>query len=135
MVSYPEINLLSIIIGYIVSSVLGFLWYDARTPMGALYMKEMGYEAENLEVNNLHFGIDFAARLFMVWGVAILIGVSGADDFMEGLTMGLFAWFAFIVTSHWAQVAFEQRKQKVYYIYVGYQLVVFVILGPLFALT
>jgi hypothetical protein len=134
MVEYPDIDLLAIILGYIVSSVLGFLWYDARTPTGALYMKEMGYDVENLEVNNMHFGLDFVSRLFLVWGVAFVVGISGADSFVEGLLMGLFAWFAFIVTSHWAQVAFEQRKPKVYGLYIGYKLVVFIILGPLFAL-
>lgn len=37
-----EINWLATIIGFIISSVLGILWYDARTPMGDRYMKEMG---------------------------------------------------------------------------------------------
>lgn len=106
----------------------------SRTPMGSLYMKEMGYDAESLEVNNLYFGLDFVSRLFLVWGLAFLVGISGADNFIEGIQISLFAWFAFIVTTHWAQVAFEQRKPKVYEIYIGYQLLVFLILGPLFAL-
>jgi hypothetical protein len=97
-------------------------------------MKEMGYNADNLKVNKLYFGIDFLARLFLVWGLAFVVSLSGADTLVEGLLIGLFAWFAFLLTTHWAQVAFEQRNIKVYAIFVGYQFVVFMMLGPLFAL-
>lgn len=134
MLSYPELNFWAILIAFIVSSVLGFLWYDERTPIGALYMKEMGYDKENLQVNNLYFGLDFIKRGILMWGLAFVVGLSGADTFGEGLLIGLFVWFAFLATSHWAQVAFEQRNIKVYGIYIGYQFAVFIIASPIIAL-
>lgn len=129
-----DINGWAVLIGFIVSSILGFLWYSATTPIGAFYMREMGYDAENLEVNNLWFGLDFLGRLLLMVGFGIVAGFAGVNEIGEGLLLGLILWFFFLVTSHWAQVAFEQRKPTVYGIYVAYQLVVFLIVGFIFGI-
>lgn len=129
-----EFNWTATIIGFIFSSILGFLWYDARTPMGELYMSEMGYDVDNLEVNSLHFGLDFLGRFVMIIGFGFVASWAGPSNGVDGILLGLVVWLFFLVSSHWAQVTFEQRKPKVYGIYVGYQFVVFLFLGLLFGI-
>lgn len=80
----------------------------------------------------MHFGLDFLARFVMVLGFGFVASWSGIANAGDGILLGTVIWLVFLMTSHWAQVAFEQRKPKVYDIYVSYQFVVFFFLGLLF---
>ena len=66
--------------------------------------------------------------------LAILIQATGANDFGEGLLVGVFAGVGFIGTSQATNCTFESRSLKLFLINTGYPVLVLAINGVILAL-
>jgi hypothetical protein len=134
MVSYPELNVLAIVVATALHIAIGFLWYSDKLPTGEYWLKEMGYNTEDLQMNNMLFAINTIGTLFINWGIAMVVAFSAADGFVDGLQIGAMCWLAFVATTQFTGVVFENRKTSVYQIFIGYQLVAFLVSGVLLAI-
>jgi hypothetical protein len=134
MVNYPELNVLAIIVATALNIAIGFLWYSDKLPTGEYWLKEMGYNTEELQMNAMLFALNTLGTLFINWGIAMVIAYSAADGFIDGLQIGALVWLAFVATTQFTGVVFEDRKPSVYGVFIGYQLVAFLVSGVLLAL-
>ena len=131
-----SLNYLAIVVGIIINQALGAAWYGA---WGKPWMAEVGLTQEDLEAMKgtaqqwyPHVVAIVSALIFTV-GLAVLIQGMGAEDFVDGLTLGLLAAIAFIVTSYATTYSFESRSLKLFLINIGYPLISYAIIGVLLA--
>lgn len=85
-------------------------------------------------MNGMLFALNTLGTLFISWSIAMVIAYSAADSFIDGLQIGTMLWLAFVATTQFTGVVFEDRKISVYEIFIGYQLVAFLVSGVLLAL-
>ena len=129
-----EINYLAVVVGVIVNMAGGALWY------GPLFvnqwMAENGFTTEQLEQAGeawKGYVVSIVAAIVTVFILAVLVQLTGADEFAEGLLIGMITGVGFIATSQAANYTFESRSLKLYLINTGYPVVALAINGVILA--
>ena len=130
-----SINYLAILVGAILSMVIGAVWYGPL--FGKKWMEIIGVSTLDPEANKKMqkaympmYGVQFILTLFQVLVLAHLI----ADTTLVGGTeRALWIWAAFVVPTLAGAVMWTNEKQKRarFLIQGGYQLVIFVVFGLL----
>lgn len=131
----PDVNYVALIIAAIASMVVGFVWYGPL--FGKAWMKLSGIKPEEMKKANKNmpklYGTMYVASLLMAYVLGVFISYAGVTDVVGGATIGFWAWLGFIATMKLSEVLFEQRPMNLYYINVGYHLVVLVVMGAILA--
>lgn len=135
-----EVNYLAILISALISMVLGSLWYSPVL-FGNKWMKLMGMTKESMENNpsmkkemGIAYSVTFIGSLIMAYVLAHLIQqYAHADTAWTGAQTGFWIWLGFFATSALNGVFFEKRKWDLYFINVGYYLVLLILMGMLLA--
>jgi hypothetical protein len=127
-----SLNYLAIIAGIIINQAIGAAWYGA---WGKPWMAEVGFTQEDLEGMKgtsrqwYPYVVAIVSALVFIVGLAVLIQGMGAEDFVDGLTLGLLVGVGFIVTAY----SFEGRSLRLFLINIGYPLISYAIIGVLLA--
>ena len=124
-----DINWLAVIVAAMVPMAVGSLWYGPL--FGKLWLQWMELtEADIREGFNpvQAYGISTLMALIMAFVLAGVIG-SGASGAGHGMMLGALMWLGFIVPYGYQSVAFEMKKKQIYFMSMGYNLVVLLIMG------
>ena len=131
-----SLNYLAILVGIIINQVLGMAWYSTWAKP---WMAEVGLTKEDMEAMKgtsqqwYPYVVAVVGALVFTFGLAVLIQGMGADTVVDGLTLGLLASVAFIVTSYATTYSFESRSLKLFLINTGYPLISYSLIGILLA--
>ncbi|RPI15910.1 MAG: DUF1761 domain-containing protein [Ignavibacteriae bacterium] len=131
----PSINLLAVLLAAIINMVLGMLWYSPFM-FGKLWMTSIGKTDEELKNNSPGplYMINTIASLVMAYVLAHFVNYLQATNVVQGAQVGFWIWIGFIVTALIPVYLFEMRPKRLYFIYIGYQLVSLVIMGIILAI-
>ena len=127
-----EINYLAVLAGAAFNMVLGSLWYGPL--FGKLWMKFIEKKPEEIKSNPLLYIFSFVAA-FVAGSVLYLVVLGFAfSTFGAGLLAGVVCWLGFVTTATLTFSIFEGPKLSVWLLFILYQLVIFAVLGGLFAI-
>ena len=69
--------------------------------------------------------------LITAYVLALFIQLSQADEIAEGISVAIWLWIGFIVTSQFSPVLWGKRSMKQFAVHAGFLLVVFMAMGAL----
>ena len=130
------LNYLAVLVGIIFNQVLGAAWYSVWSKP---WMAGVGLTMEDMEAMKgtprqwYPYVVAIVGALVFTFGLAVLVQGMEADGVVDGLTLGLLASVAFIVTSYATTYSFEGRGLKVFLINIGYPLISYSVIGILLA--
>ena len=131
-----SLNYLAIIAGIIINQALGAAWYGA---LGKPWMAEVGLTQEDMEAMKgtarmwYPYVVAIVSALIFTLGLAVVMQGMGAEDFVDGLILGVLAAVGFIATSYATTYSFESRSLKLFLINTGYPVISYAIIGVLLA--
>ena len=131
-----NLNYLAILVGIIFNQVLGAAWYSVWSKP---WMAGVGLTMEDMEAMKgtprqwYPYVVAIVGALVFTLGLAVLVQGMGADGVVDGLTLGLLAAVAFIVTSYATTYSFEGRGLRIFLINIGYPLISYSVIGILLA--
>lgn len=126
-----DINYLAVLVSVIIPMVLGALWYSPML-FAKQWMKASGFSPEKMKNKNAvtrGYMISIVGSIIFAMAMAITAQLMGLDGAADGIFLGLLGSVGFVATAFASAFAFEQRPMSLYFIYVGYQLVNFVLVG------
>lgn len=135
-IDFGSLNYLAIVAGIIINQALGAAWYGA---LGKPWMAEVGLTQEDMEAMKgtarmwYPYVVAIVSALIFTLGLAVVMQGMGAEDFVDGLILGLLAAIGFIATSYATTYSFEGRSLKLFLINSGYPLISYAIIGVLLA--
>ncbi len=131
-----SLNYLAVLVGIIFNQVLGAAWYSVWSKP---WMAGVGLTMEDMEAMKgtarqwYPYVVAIVSTLVFTLGLAILVQGLGADNVVDGLTLGLLAAVAFIATSYATTYSFEGRGFTIFLINIGYPLISYALIGILLA--
>lgn len=132
-----HVNWIAILVAAVANMIIGSLWYSpmmfAKEWMRLLGKKDMKMGAQTAYI--------WAAIISLVesYALARFITVDNATIYlpltlMEAIKVALIIWVGFVLTTNANSVVFEGKPAKLYQMYMGYQLVAFVVMAVVIAL-
>lgn len=131
MFEFPAVNWLAVLAGTVVNMVIGFLWYGPL--FGQTWMNWIGKSAHEIESDSSMYIFSTASALISAFVLALIVAAFGASTITGGAVLGALVWLGIGATATLVYSVFEGPPLNVWALHVGYQLVVFVIMGALFA--
>ncbi len=128
-----DINYLAVVVGAIVNMIIGFIWYGPA--FGKAWLQLTGLRMENLDKTQLPkaYGLTFLAALAVSYVLSGIVDMFQATTIGSGARAGLWMWFGFIMAGGAFRYIFPFKPFRLFALDNAYQLVVFVVLGALFA--
>ncbi len=131
MFSLAGINWLAVLVGVVVSNALGFAWYGPL--FGKAWAKGIGRKMEDLQGSPTLYVVTVVASLITMVVLAAVVEAFGSSTIVEGAVVGALLYFGIGATQSYVGATFEGRSMAVWQISALYNLVVFVIMGAVFA--
>jgi len=132
MISFTSVNWLAVLLGTVVSMALGALWYGPL--FGQLWLKLIGKTEEELDPNpTIYIKTAIVAFIGML-ALNVVVVTFGATTFLSGLVIAAFIFIGIGATTTFVYTTFEGPPEKVWLLYVAYHLVVYLIMGGVFAI-
>lgn len=128
-----DVNLLAVFLSALLTMVTGAIWY-APGIFGSAWLKAMNKKKADLKGAGKAMATGFVTSLILIYILAVLIGMSGADTFTLGALSGFWIWLGFIFTTHLEIKMYEQRPWPLFTIYAGMQLVNLLLVGGILAI-
>jgi type III secretory pathway component EscS len=129
-----SLNYLAIIVAVIVNQAVGAGWYSA---FAKPWVEEVGLTTEDMEAMRgtsrqwRPYIVAIVSTLIFTLALAMIIQGMGAENFAEGLFLGLLAAAGFILTTNATNYSFEGRSLRLYLINSGYPLIMYSVIGIL----
>lgn len=133
MVALPPVNLMAVIGVAVLHFVIGMLWYSPLL-FGKTWLNALGKTKKQMKKPGPALLLHLAAGFIFTYVLANAVMLSQAKTAIDGAMMGFFLWLGFVVTTNLATYIFENRKMKLYYIYMSYQFVGMLVSGAILAL-
>jgi hypothetical protein len=131
MIIFSGVNWLAVVVGMIVSMAMGALWYGPL--FGNLWLSMIGKTVDEIEGDPMDY-IKTAVAAFIAMLFLNLVVVSfGVQSLIGGVVTGVLTFIGFGATMTFVYTTFEGPEEKVWLLYAAYQLVVFAIMGAVFA--
>lgn len=131
MFEFSAVNWLAVVVGAVVNMVIGFLWYGPL--FGTTWMQWIGKSADEIESDSSMYIFSAASALVTAFVLALTVAAFGATTLTGGALLGAIVWLGIGASATLVYSIFEGPPLNVWTLHVGYQLVVFVIMGALFA--
>ena len=132
MLPFSSVNWLAVVVGMVVSMAMGALWYGPL--FGNLWLRLIGKTEDEIEPNPFDYMktaiASFVAMLFLNFFVIAF----GGGGFFNGAVLGALAFLGFGATMTYVYTIFEGPPEKVWLLYSAYQIVVFILMGGVFAI-
>lgn len=124
-----SINYLAVVVAALSSFVVGWLWYGPL--FGKTWMKLHGFTEEGLKDGTLSMPVimvvNYIATALAALAIAMFLGPEATAGF--GIFAGLMIAIFWIATSRLNDVLFEKKPWGLFFINVGYNVVIYVIMG------
>jgi hypothetical protein len=131
MISFGAVNWLAVVVGMVLSMAMGALWYGPL--FGNLWLRLIGKTADEIEGDPMDY-LKTAVAAFIAMLFLDLVEASfGAQSLADGVVVGALTFIGFGATLTFVYTTFEGPDERVWLLYAAYQLVVFVIMGGVFA--
>ena len=148
--AWPDINYLGMAAAIVFSMILGFIWFNPKTPMGKVWVRGQGFDPDNMPkppggkmaqsmiimvVGSLLTWFVFA-HTFAVYEDAYRNAATGGDatydlTAMDGVMGGLFTWLGFFLPLNLGAVAWDNKPWSFAIVTTLYYLVTLVVGGLL----
>jgi hypothetical protein len=132
MFSLSGINWIAVIVGVIFSNALGFLWY------GPLFSKPwlaaLGKRQEDLQSNPSMYLWTVVSSLVTMVVLAGAVAAFGSASLVEGAVLGAVLYIGLQGAATYVGTMFEGRSTTLWWINGLYNLVVFAVMGAVFAI-
>ncbi len=127
-----DVNILAVIVAAIINMIIGMIWYSPFI-FGKKWMKASGKKMKDMKGAGKAHVIMFIASIVAAYVLAYVVKYAGSTTIIDGALTGLIVWIGFIATSTAAIYLFEGRPKALYFMYNGYQLISFIVMGALLA--
>lgn len=124
-----SINLLSILIAGITSSILGWLWFSKFTFVRK-WVKIKDSKKEKIS-RKRSIALSFLITLFIAFMLSLFIDYYGAKTIWQGIGVGFQIWLGFIATITLMPVIYEEGSFKIYLLNNSYYLLSCMIMGAI----
>lgn len=132
MIPLASINWLAVLVGVVVSNGLGFLWYGPL--FGKTWLRLIGKRAEEIESDpGMYMKTALASAVAMI-ALNLAVAAFGATTFLAGFIVGVVVFIGFGATGTYVYTTFEGPPESVWLLYAAYQVIVFAVMGGVFAL-
>ncbi len=131
MISFAEVNWLAVIVGVIGSNVLGFLWYGPL--FGETWMRMIGKTRDEIEASSSMYIVAIVGAAIAMTVLAVFVNAIGAASFVDGLIAGAVAWIGLGATATFLYTTFEGPPTNVWFLNAVYNLIVWTVMGGVFA--
>jgi len=126
---FGSINYLAVIVAALSSFVVGWIWYGPL--FGKAWMRLHGFTPEGLKEESISMPVimivNYIATALAALAIAMFLGPEATAGF--GIFAGLMIAVFWIGTSRLNDVLFERKPWGLYFINVGYNIVIYVIMG------
>lgn len=123
---------MAILAAVVASMVLGFIWYTPQV-FGAMWMKELGKKMDDIKSPGPGYLVMVIASALTAYVMRHFAVYAGADTWVLGLQVGLWAWIGFVATVGLSRMMFAEESPRLFMINNGYTLVQFLIVGAIVA--
>jgi len=128
---FGGINYLAVAVAALSSFIVGWFWYGPL--FGKRWMKLHGFKEEDLTEGRLPFPVillvNYIATVLAALAIAMFIGAQANAGF--GIFAGLMIAIFWIGTSQLNDVLYERKPWGLFFINVGYNVVIYVIMGAI----
>jgi hypothetical protein len=128
-----EINFLAVIVAAFSAFIIGWLWYGPL--FGKQWMKLNGFTKESIQTGGLSLPvimiINYIATVLAALSIAIFIGAE--SNLLFGIFAGFMIALFWIGTSRLNDVLYERKPWGLFLINLGYNLVIYMIMGAVIA--
>jgi hypothetical protein len=128
---FGNINYLAVIVAALSSFMVGWIWYGPL--FGKIWMRLHGFTEEDLKKGNLSMPvimvINYMATALAALAIAMFIGPEANAGF--GIFAGLMIAIFWIGTSWLNDVLYENKPWGLFFINVGYTVVIYAIMGAI----
>ena len=132
MLPLPEVNLIAILVGAVLTIIFGSLWYSPLM-FGKLWMEETGMREEDKKgAVNAYIG-GLINSFITTFVLAVIIRWIGVDNVRDGAWIGFWVWLGFVATTQFAGVLWERKSIKVFGICASFSFITLTLLGALLA--
>ena len=132
MFSLSGINWIAVIVGVILSNALGFLWYGPL--FGKPWMAALGKRPEQLQSSPMMYVWTIVTSLITMVVLAATVGAFGSSGVVQGAVIGAVLFVGLQGTATYVGVMFEGKSATLWSINALYNLVIFVVMGAVFAI-
>jgi hypothetical protein len=128
---FGSVNYIAVVLGAVFNMILGTLWYGPF--FGKLWLRLINKKQEEIEGSPWIYAASFVAAFVAALALALVVNAFGYTNFFQGLLAGAVVWFGFVATVTLTFSIFEGPPLKVWLLFAGYQLVIFLVEGGVFA--
>jgi len=132
MISFSGINWLAVVVGVVVSNALGFLWYGPL--FGNAWLRMIGKRREDLKASSSMYVVTAVASAITMIALALIVKAFGSATALDGAIVGAVASIGIASTATFVYTTFEGPPTNVWMLNAAYQLVVYIIMGAVFAI-
>jgi hypothetical protein len=113
------------LIGIVASLLLGALWYSPKV-LGEIWRKSHGFVREELKFTSLHLIGTLLVPIVTVAVLSELLHLYQIVSLSSAIKLGFLFWLGFVATSHFSGVIWAKKPVTVYFIDVGYLLLMII---------
>jgi hypothetical protein len=128
---FGSINYLAVIVAALSSFIIGWIWYGPL--FGKSWMRLHGFTEKDLKEGSLSMPVimivNYIATALAALAIAMFIGPEANAGF--GIFAGLMIAVFWIGTSRLNDVLYERKPWGLFFINVGYTLIIYVIMGAI----
>jgi Protein of unknown function (DUF1761) len=135
------IRVVPVLLAAIATMILGFLWYSPVL-FARPWMLAMGYDPnDKAKVEQMRktagpsYLLSFVASLASAFVLAKIIDLTTVNSALYGMKVGFGMWLGFVTTVQLTAKLFESKPWKLYLINTGYQLVCYLAMGAILAVS
>lgn len=129
--AFPSINWIAVVVGAVINMFVGFLWYGPL--FGKTWLRWIGKRQEEIESEPSLYLLSAVAALFSSFVLALAVGAFAAGTALGGALVGGLVWLGIGAMGTFVYSLFEGPPLNVWALHASYQLVVFTVLGGMFA--
>ncbi len=132
MFSLSGINWIAVIVGVILSNALGFLWYGPF--FGKPWMAALGKRPEQVQSSPMMYVWTIVTSLITMVVLAASVAAFGSSGILQGAVVGAVLYVGLQGTATYVGAMFEGKATTLWSINALYNLVIFVVMGAVFAI-
>lgn len=126
-----NINFPAVFVAALSAFFIGWIWYGPL--FGRQWMKLHGFTQADIQKGILPMpaimGINYLATVLAAFSLAMFLGAEA--DFTFGIFAGLMIAIFWIATSRLNDVLYERKPMGLFWINVGYNVVIYVVMGAI----
>lgn len=141
---FEIINIWAVLAASVAGFIFGSIWYSPFLFMKT-WMDATGKTPEKIATSGMTMKstmlYGYLAGLAVAFVLAVFIALTGANTFVEILSLALLLCFGFVVTTQYTRMIYESdeahwsiRPQKLFLISAGYQIGIFIVMSVVFSL-